>query len=252
MPLTTVIVVGVHPFDVLACDQRQQRHSLTCRRRRIRALGIGSAHRGHDRQRVADQGIDQLLAGSLVVPGDIGFSGRGVVGGGAQPRHHVRATRDNRGDPADGGDQLGDGVLGGDRVVEDGRIQRPAGPPLQNPGIGDDLFDSVEDAVRVLRGGQPPAPIGKHRRMKRRPVDRESARRFPPQVERHRLGGGPVREPVQGLQHQHRGNDLRRDGRPSTGRGEQIGEHLRREQLQPVLGKKREHRARRQEMPGHR
>ena len=46
---------------------------------------------------------------------------------------HLGGTRDLAAHPADRADQLGDGVLGGDRVVEDGGIHRPPGLALNAP-----------------------------------------------------------------------------------------------------------------------
>ena len=58
-------------FDVLPGDQRQQRHRLGGRGPRscvgqVRQQPVG----------VADQGVDQLVAGVAVVPGDRRFPGR--------------------------------------------------------------------------------------------------------------------------------------------------------------------------------
>jgi hypothetical protein len=47
-----------------------------------------------------------------------------------------------------------------------------------------------------------------------------------------------VRQPLQGLQHHHRGHLIGRDRRPATTRTEQVGEQLVRKQLPPVVGQK--------------
>ena len=54
------------------------------------------------------------------------------------------------GDPADRGDQLGDRVLGGDRVIQHRGVQRPAGLPGQHPGLGDHRPDRIEDPIRAI------------------------------------------------------------------------------------------------------
>jgi hypothetical protein len=74
---------------------------------------------------------------------------------------------------------------------------------------------------------------------------RQPAGGLPPQIERDRLDRLAVRQPVQGLQHDHRGDHVRRDR-------EQIGEQLIGEQLPPMPGQEREHPTRRQQVPGHR
>lgn len=76
--------------------------------------------------------------------------------------------------------------------------------------------------------------------MKSHPVDDQPAGGFPPQIEHHCLGCLPVRQAVQGLQHQHRGDHIGGDARPAATGGEKIGEHLRREQCLPVLRQERE------------
>ena len=104
-------------------------------------------------------------------------------------------------------------------------------------------------ALRAARGGQPAPPVGQRRRVERGVGDRQPARGLPPQIERQRLDRLPVRQPVQGLQHQHRGHHLRRHTRAAPAGREQVGEQLRREQPAPVLGQEREHAARLQQMP---
>ena len=81
---------------------------------------------------------------------------------------------------------------------------------------------------------------------------RQPARGLPPQIERDRLHRLAVRQPVQGLQHNHRRDHVRRDRRATAPAREQIGEQLIREQLPPMPGQEREHPTRRQQMPSHR
>ena len=164
---------------------------------------------------------------------------------------HLRRAGHRPGDPADRGDQLGDRVLGGHRVIQDRGIQRPTGLPGQHPGLGHHRPDRVKDPVRPWRAAQPPPPHRQRGRMKPARGHRQPARGLPPQIERHRLHSLGVREPVQGLQHDHRSDHLGRNRRATT-RLEQISEHLLRKQLPTVSGQEREHAPRRQQMPGHR
>lgn len=61
---------------------------------------------------------------------------------------------------ADGGDDLGDGVLGGDRVVQDGGVQRPAVLAAQDTGGLHDLAHGLAHAVRAGGTGQRAAEAG--------------------------------------------------------------------------------------------
>ena len=88
--------------------------------------------------------------------------------------------------------------------------------------------------------------------MEPRRVHRIPAGRFPPQIERQRLDRLPVGMTVQRLQHDHRGDHLRRNRWTAPPRGEQVLKHLRWEQLQSVLGQEPEHTSGSQQMPGHR
>ena len=89
----------------------------------------------------------------------------------------------------------------------------PATAPVSAMTSADDL----EDALRAGRGGQPAAPVGQRRRVERGVGDRQPARGLPPQVERQRLDRLAIRQPVQGLQHQHRGDHLGRHTRAAAG-----------------------------------
>ena len=64
------------------------------------------------------------------------------------------------GDLADGGDDLGDGVLAGDRVVQHGGVQGPAVLALEDTGGLHDLAHGLEDAVRAAGTGQSAAEVG--------------------------------------------------------------------------------------------
>jgi hypothetical protein len=113
-------------LDVLAGHQRQQRHRLG-----LLSAQLQVSHRVEHGQRVVDQPRHQRLGGRRIIPGTHRLARPVVVVRGqpdlARPWHQPPH-------PADGGDQLGDGVLGGDRVarmVESStRRRRPASTPV--------------------------------------------------------------------------------------------------------------------------
>jgi hypothetical protein len=237
---------ALNRFDVLPGDQRQQRHRFG--RLRVQFL-LGQVP--EQSVRITDQGVDQLAAGGPVVPGDRWFPRSGVVMGPAVLGDHDARPGHLAGHPTDRRDQLGDGVLGGHRIVEHRGIQRSTGLPGQHPGLRDHRPHRVEDPIRAIAAGQPASPVGQRGRVKPPVSDCQPACGLPPQIERHRLDRFAVRQPVQGLQHDHRGDHLGRDRRSAT-RLEQVGEQLFGEQLTAVRGQEREHPTHRQQVPGHR
>ena len=158
--------------DVLAGHEGQQTQRASC---------VGAfddrVFEGVDKdQCIADQGVDQCCLGHRVIPGNEGLAlGLVVVGDeldcsgpGDHPEH-----------PTDGGDQLGDGVLSGHGVVEEGRIEGSASLALQDPGGIDDRAHGIEDALWALRGAQPCAPIGEHRIVEALVVEGQPAGHLP-------------------------------------------------------------------------
>ncbi len=238
------VVAALGGFDVLAGDQGQQRHRLRLSRAQ---LLVGQVT--EQPVRIGHQRVDQLRAGLLVVPGDRRLARIVVVMSGAAGGDHLRRARHLPTDPADRRDQLGDRVLGSHRVIKHRGVQRPPGPAPQRPGGGDDLPDRVEDPVRPARGGQPTAPVRQRRRVEALIGQRQPAGHLPPQITPQRLDRLPVRQPVQGLQHDHRSGHIRRHTRPTGRRAEQVREHHIREQLPAMLGQEREHAANRHQMP---
>ena len=77
---------------------------------------------------------DSSGGGVVPVTGWLAHGGVVVVAAqhGADLRSQLRSQRGQH--LADGGAQLGDGVLGGHRVVEGGEIEDP-GPVLERPGL---------------------------------------------------------------------------------------------------------------------
>ncbi|GFG50268.1 hypothetical protein MAGR_17090 [Mycolicibacterium agri] len=67
--------------------------------------------------RVADQSVDQQVAGVLVVPGDRRLTRIVVIVGGAMLFDHRRGGGNLAAHPPDRGDQLSHGVLRGDRII---------------------------------------------------------------------------------------------------------------------------------------
>lgn len=111
-------------------------------------------------QGVGDQGVHQLEACLLVVPGDAGFARIGVVVGPAVCGGHGVGAGHFADHPADRGDQLGHCVLGGHRVVQDRGVQRPAGLAVQHTSGIDHLADRVEEPVRTCGAGQSAPEVG--------------------------------------------------------------------------------------------
>ena len=242
-PIAPVGALG--RFHVLPGHQRQQRH-----RGRGGLVELGVGERRDHRVGVGDQRRDQDLLGLRVGPVDPRLTGLGVIVPGAPGRDHLARPGNLPGHPPDRRDQLGNGVLGGHRVIKDRGIHRPAPPPGQHPGRLDHLPDRVVDPMRALGLGDPPPPVHQARRVEPLIEQRQPARHLPPQITAHRLGALPIRQPVQRLQRQNRRHPGRRQRR-TTNRGEQIRVGLVGEHLTTVRGQEREHAARRDQVPDH-
>ena len=214
---------GLH---VLPGDQRQQRHRGGCPAHRGPAL----QHRDQ-RVRVVHQRRDQRVLRLRVIPVDPRLARSAVIVAGAQLRDLPRRPRHHPGYPADRGDQLGDRVLRRHRIRQDRRVHRTATPALQHPRLPDHLRDRLADPVRAIRLRQPPPPVHQSGGIKPAMIQREPARRLPPQItpgRLRRLGVGVI---MQHLQHHHRRDHARRHRRPPRPRREQVREVLLGEQL---------------------
>lgn len=231
---------------VLTGDQGQQRHRLG-----LLLVQLDPLKLAQQRQRVGDQGRDQQVSGDRVIPGDVRLGAGGVVMPG-QTRDHRPGYRNQGADAADLRDQLGHSVLTCDGIIEDRRVQGATLLAGQHPGGQDDFADRLEDPVWTGTGRDPASPVRQHRRVEPGLGHREPARSLPPQVERDRLRGLPVRQPVQRLQHHHRGDHIRRDGRTPPPGAKQVRERLIRKQSLAILGQERKHRPRWQQMPSQR
>jgi hypothetical protein len=153
------------------------------------------------------------------------------------------------GHPTDRRDQLGDGVLGGDRISQDRGVHRPPPPATQDPGLLHHPLDRLVDPVRPPRAGQPPPPIGQRGRVKPPIVQGHPRGDLPAQITPGRLGGLGIRQVRQGLQGQNRRRDRRGQRRATPARREQIGELLVGEHLAAMSGQEPEHAALGHQMP---
>jgi hypothetical protein len=107
------------------------------------------------------------------------------------------------------------------RIVESSvRRDRPRSTPVSATTA---LTASKIRFGRSVARRQAAPPVGQRRRVERARGDRQADRGLPPQVERDRLRGFPVRQVMQRLQHQDRGDHVagtlgrpRRDGNRSA------------------------------------
>ncbi|TQK49862.1 uncharacterized protein (TIGR02680 family) [Streptomyces sp. SLBN-118] len=97
-------------------------------------------------------------------------------------RGHLLGAGDLTDHPANGGDDLGDGVLGGHRVIKHRGVQRPPLPALEYAGRGHDFPDLGEDPHRISRMTQAAPEVRQQRRIKRGVVQPKPASGLPPQV----------------------------------------------------------------------
>ena len=232
-------------FHVLPGDQRQQRHRLGRLRRPSSLLGQVP----EQPVRVARPARRPARARAcLVVPGDRRLA-RIVRSHARVQCSAITAAAPGTSRPPGGSPRSAGSPCPGWRPRRRAPWSpTPGGSCPQHPGLGDHRLDRVEDPVRPLRGGQPAPPVvnvvgwnpgavtaSPHAAFHRRSnVDRL-----------HRLG---VRQPVQRLQHDHRGHHSAGTtaGPARTGTDQRTSL---REQLPAVLGQEREHAARRQQMP---
>jgi hypothetical protein len=242
-------VAAIRPFggfDVLTGDQCQQRQHRP--RPLVQPVALVTGERLEQRVRVVDQRRNQHVLRARLIPVDRRLTRRGVVMPGTHRREGLGPTRHQPSDPPDHRDQLGDGVLGGDRVGQDRGVHRPLAAPTQDPGLGDNRAHRVVDPMRTLRTGQALAPVHQRARVEPAVVQRHPGRDLPPQVTPGRLSRLPVRQVMQSLQHQNRGHHRRRDRGPPLARGKQILELPIGKHLLAVLGQEREHAPRRNQM----
>ena len=185
----------------------------------------------------ADQGVHEFGARGFVVPGDARLAGLVVVVG---DEHHVARTRDDPAHAPDRADELGDGVLGRDRVVEQRRIERPASLAREDPPWPRSPRAPPRRSARDEQSGAASsAPVGEDRVVEALIVEGQTAGHLPADPVGQRPCGVAVRESLEGLEDHDRGNGVGRDrGSPALGE-EQVLEHLVGEQLVAMVRQER-------------
>jgi hypothetical protein len=234
-------------LHVLACHQRQQRH-----RRLGLLVQLGVAQRRKQRACVIHQRRHQRIPCLGVVPVDLGLARGAVVMTGAHHRDLRGRAGHLAGHPPDRRHQLGDGVLGGDRISQDRGVHHPPPTPSNDPGLLHHPPDRLVDAMRPRRAGQPLAPIGQRGRMESLVVQGHPGRDLPAQVTPGRLRTLGIRQVMQRLQGKDRGCHRRGQRRAAAARGKQIRELRIGEHLPAMGGQEPEHAARRDQMPDQR
>ncbi len=228
-------------FDVLTCHERQQAQRVVAR-----GVEVSPLDTLQEPQRVVDQPAHQGVLGFRIVPGALRLADLVVIVGDELDR----STRGHHSaNPTDRPDQLGDRVLGRDGIVEHRRVQRPARPALEHPGLGDHLPHRIEDPLRTLRAPQPRPPIRQHRRMKPLVRHRQARGGLPRQIPPQRLRRLSIRKTLQGLEHHHRCHHIGRHRRSAPPRRKQILKQRVREQLMATISQEREQRTLRHQMP---
>jgi hypothetical protein len=191
---------------------------------------------------VADQRVHQHLAGSTVGPVTGRLARRPVIVVSLQqpPDLGLQLRRAGPQQPPDRAPDHRDRVLGGDRVLQRGRVQHPLDP--HQPHLAGQLAGDPEDPIRIGRAAQPGPQIDQHgvgeagRLLPGHPISHPGG--VPPaDVEGEPVGRLSVRQPFQPLQDHHHGQDRGRH-RPATGRLEQVGEQLGWEQPGSLPGQK--------------
>ena len=97
----------------------------------------------------------------------------------------------------------------------------------------------VEDPLRTLRGPEPGTPVGQDRVVKPGVVQGQTRCHLPADAVAQGPGGVAVGQALEGLEHHHGGDHVRRNRRSPPTRGEQVGEQLIGEQLLAVIGEER-------------
>ena len=116
------------------------------------------------------------------------------------------------------------------------RVQHP-GPILQHPRLAGDHLGVLEQPARPGRGPQPVALPDQHRRMERLRPGVHPSRRLPTQIDLQPVRRLPIRQPLERLQHHHRGQHPSRHRRATPHRPlVQIGEVVVGEQPVTVIG----------------
>jgi hypothetical protein len=233
-------------LDILAGDQRQQRDRL--------GLGGVKPDIGQDAehgQRVIDQPRHQRLGGLWIIPSTHRLARPVIV---MAPKLDLARLRNEPTDPADRRDQLGDRVLGRDRILQDRGVQHPPTSTRKHPGGLHHLADGVEDPPWPGRGADAAAPIHQHGGVETLIVKAQPTGDLPGDVAPQRADGLPVRQALQGLQHHHRRDHLGRHRGVAATLASQVGQQPGWEQLVAMVGQEGVHRPLRDQVaaPGRR
>ena len=232
-------------LDVLAGDGGQQRRCLG--HPGVQPLAPQGVMRP---VAVADQRIHQLLAGGPIGPVTSRLARRSVVILALEQAPDLGRQRRRAGpqQPPDRPPQHGHGVLGGDRVLQRGRVQHPLDP--NQPHLAGQLCRHSEDPIQIGRAAQPRPQIHQHgvgeagRLLASHRIS-DPGGIAPAHIEGEPIGRLPVRQALQPLQHHHHRQDRRRHRAPPGGL-KQVREQLGREQPAPLPGHKPVHRPLRQ------
>jgi hypothetical protein len=230
-------------LDVLACHQRQQGHRIGLLVAQLQVL-----RRPHQLVGVVDQLGDETVDIGRVLP----VTGRAATFEVVLADPHCPQLGDEASNPADLGDEHGDGVLALHGVVEDRRVQRPAGLGGDHARGGDHRSHGVEDPLRAIRRPQLVAPQDQHGGMERLVGQGQPGRRLPGDVGLQPAHGLTVRQALQGLEDHDRGDDVGGHRGPTAICREQVGEQLVGEQRCSVFGQERVHRALAEQVPAQR
>lgn len=168
--------VTVAGFNILASHERQQTDRFG-----LHVIELDTSDRGQDRVRVAHHlGHDPVDVGP-VIPRARRLARIVVVSWATS----VRATAgDEAADPADLGDELHDGVLTGDSVVEYSRVH-PGGSCPSERSWRRSPRGRLEDPLRAIAGAQLVAPQREHRPMEA--LDRDPTPQITPPGESLRI-----------------------------------------------------------------
>ena len=196
---------------------------------------------------IADQGVHQLLAGRPVGPVTSRLAGCAVVVVALQQRPDLGLQRRWAGpqQPPDRASDHRDRVLGGDRVLQRGRVQHPLDP--DQPQLAGEFAGDPEDPIRIGRAAQPRPQVDQHRvgeAGRLLPSHRigHPGRVPPAHSKGEPVGRLPITQALQPLQDHDHGQDRRRH-RPPPGGLKQVGEQLGWEQPGSLPGQEPVHRA---------
>ena len=195
---------------------------------------LTSLQRPHQRHRVTSQRIHQRLTGGGILVVAHRFARRDVVviAGQQPPQLGLQVGVGRLQQPPDRRAHQRDRVHRGHRVIQRGGVQHPFA--AHQPRRLGRLQGGLEDPVRLIRAGQPGAHIHQHGVHEPRIIEIQPAGGvFPARVEREPLHRLPIRQALDPLQHHHHRHDHRRHAAPPH-TGEQIGEHLIREQREAL------------------